>query len=633
MRSLKLSTLFLLFVLPTMLWAEPVTLEVFPNGRHGDVLDVRHVEMLKTTESVDFSSILSIDNGAWVKPRTNANVMLAINQDAWIRFKIVNRSQMPGLWVVQLRGHTLRAVEMAALSKDGFGEIKKGGLDVPLYQTEYTDSNIAFSVTLAPGENKWVYLRYGDNMVYSPIVVWPESEYEQHTNHHLIFFSITMGILMVMTLYNLSLYMFTKGVEYILYSTTVCGAAFYLLGVSGYGRLYVWGDSDFLNSLGLVVFASWCFISNTYFFRQFLQVSKYGGWLLHTNNVLIFAWVMITAACFTPFNGIAFGLTGPVGLLTVVAGTVSGIYLWLKGNPQAKYFCISWSVLSIATFIAISVLFSGMSYTMNTDLLQPVGFIVNVVMLSMALADRINTERREKELAQELALHRQTEMLEMQEKANQELEENVRKRTLELASVAADLERANEELAHSNRIDGLTEIYNRGHFDDVFQQEITRSVRNGSPMALILIDIDHFKSINDTYGHVVGDKCLKLIAKTLSHSVTRASDLLARYGGEEFAVILPDTSEANARIVAEKIRVSIESLAFICDGKQVPLSVSVGVAGRAMVEGDSPERFIAAVDESLYRAKNNGRNRVEVGLISFRNKKTENGSPSSEKKS
>ena len=129
-----------------------------------------------------------------------------------------------------------------------------------------------------------------------------------------------------------------------------------------------------------------------------------------------------------------------------------------------------------------------------------------------------------------------------------------------IAGFGERIVRLTELLKEQSHIDGLTEIANRKHFDENLHREWLRSRRMNTPLSLIMFDLDHFKSYNDTYGHLAGDRCLKEIAQTLSHSVNRPAEMVARYGGEEFVVILPDTSADGALIIAEIMQIAVEKL-------------------------------------------------------------------------
>ncbi|TDV55652.1 diguanylate cyclase (GGDEF)-like protein [Pseudomonas graminis] len=170
---------------------------------------------------------------------------------------------------------------------------------------------------------------------------------------------------------------------------------------------------------------------------------------------------------------------------------------------------------------------------------------------------------------------------------------------------------AERELAGLASTDGLTGLANRRRLDQVLKQEWARGMRSGKPLALLMIDVDHFKAFNDRHGHHGGDVALRSVAQTLAASIRRPGDLAARYGGEEFMVVLPETDKAGACVIAEKLRQAIEALPLFAEDT-VPITVSIGIATHLPVTHDQPELLFHAADRALYRAKKNGRNRVEV---------------------
>lgn len=162
--------------------------------------------------------------------------------------------------------------------------------------------------------------------------------------------------------------------------------------------------------------------------------------------------------------------------------------------------------------------------------------------------------------------------------------------------------------------DGLTGLANRRYFDESLRTEFFRLKRSGAPLSLIMLDIDHFKNFNDTYGHLAGDNCLKEIGGALKSNVRRVHDIVARYGGEEFSVIMPETESRGAATLAEQIRQSVESAGIphaASDAANV-VTVSLGVITAYPSVLSKPEEIIAMADEALYAAKKNGRNRVEI---------------------
>ena len=184
----------------------------------------------------------------------------------------------------------------------------------------------------------------------------------------------------------------------------------------------------------------------------------------------------------------------------------------------------------------------------------------------------------------------------------------------ELRDLQVELEKKNSELQRLSSLDGLTGIANRRRFDEYLEQEWLRAARDGKRVALILMDIDHFKAYNDNYGHQGGDACLKQVARTLNSELKRAADVAARYGGEEFVVVLPDTDLQGAGMIAEKLRHAVEALHIEhANSKTAPhVTISLGVASTLPREGGIPAALIEMADEALYKAKENGRNQVSL---------------------
>ncbi len=176
------------------------------------------------------------------------------------------------------------------------------------------------------------------------------------------------------------------------------------------------------------------------------------------------------------------------------------------------------------------------------------------------------------------------------------------------------LEHANREAEEIARLDSLTGIANRRHMDEYLSREWENALSNQTPLSIILIDIDHFKSFNDRYGHQSGDAALTRVAQCLSHQIHRPADMVARYGGEEFLIILPNTTAEGALTLAEKMRQAILNLKIPHVDSQVEhiLTVSCGVSSTIPQSNCSPDRVIHCSDKALYEAKLQGRNTVIV---------------------
>jgi diguanylate cyclase (GGDEF)-like protein len=177
--------------------------------------------------------------------------------------------------------------------------------------------------------------------------------------------------------------------------------------------------------------------------------------------------------------------------------------------------------------------------------------------------------------------------------------------------LARELQLANQNLKKLAYRDGLTGLYNKRYFHKVFSTELERSMRYKLPLSLLLLDIDFFKDVNDTYGHPVGDKVLIRVSNILLRLV-RNSDVVARYGGEEFAVILPETEVKGAKVLAQRLRRGIAQEQLKNGDHTVSVTVSIGLCGTNLVtKGLLTDTIIECSDKALYKAKQNGRNRVE----------------------
>ncbi|MFP4372943.1 MAG: diguanylate cyclase [Spirochaetaceae bacterium] len=217
-------------------------------------------------------------------------------------------------------------------------------------------------------------------------------------------------------------------------------------------------------------------------------------------------------------------------------------------------------------------------------------------------------------------LHHEREFYRRAVKQEEELSSRVldqnlhlRKAYEEVAGLNRELERVNQELERVARFDVLSGLMNRMSLFDALDVEIERSMRSGLPLCGIMVDIDHFKSVNDNYGHACGDKVIRALGAVFRQEL-RKYDYAGRYGGEEFFVALPNSSLNQASMFGERVRSSLEQLTVDCEEGSVSISVSMGVA--KFRRGESRDMWISRADRAMYVAKQKGRNRIEVEPVS-----------------
>jgi diguanylate cyclase (GGDEF)-like protein len=192
------------------------------------------------------------------------------------------------------------------------------------------------------------------------------------------------------------------------------------------------------------------------------------------------------------------------------------------------------------------------------------------------------------------------------------LEQTVMDRTQELETTARELKRTNERLVTLSETDPLTGKFNRRFLMKALEREVLRTKQNRGCLSIVILDIDHFKNINDSYGHQNGDQVIINVANAC-HAKMRSHDIIARYGGEEFVIVLPETPLCSAVLIAERLRESVHPISFPTPMESLRVTLSLGVAAFPSPVVDSVDSLFRQADKALYRAKQLGRNRVEAG--------------------
>ncbi|GAB1258706.1 sensor domain-containing diguanylate cyclase [Aurantivibrio plasticivorans] len=627
-------------LITSLLFAVSLCVTGVTHGQQNDVADVFAHYVLDPSQRlrianpdyVAFKEPTTLDSvlasSAWKSYSNRESFLPGQYKAIWYRFSVQATDAANQTWWLSLNWSMVNSAQLHI-----FNTTQKTWRSTRPVGTRYSLSDryrdslyFDFPLDLEDDAEHILYLSIeSSNILSVPLFVSTDKQLTKHYTTEKFLIGALFGCLAIMFVYNLSLAALLTDRNYYYYCFFIASILLYQLSASGVGTYYLWDSSLFLKQKAFVLFGCLGFLGASVFIVKFLDLENFSKPVRIGARVTILVWIVLLflSIPFTHASWLSHAINA-ISFWIFFAGLVLGSILSLRGNISAKIFMLSWSVLMIGTSCFMLAIFGKLRLTIFTQYSQMFGFVVEMALLSFALAYRINIHRLRRDAAQKNALvlaaqvstereqrlQAQKESLDMQTKLNQELEEQVKERTIQLESAMEKLENANIELTNLSNTDALSNTYNRRYFDTIFSTEYGRAHRSKQPLALILIDIDHFKSVNDSYGHSVGDRCIQVVAKSLSEEAKRPGDILARYGGEEFVLLLPAVNVEMAATIAEQCRQRVAQLEVETQDLSVHLTVSCGVAAWVPNQDADSQTLIDAADSALYEAKHLGRNRV-----------------------
>lgn len=434
-----------------------------------------------------------------------------------------------------------------------------------------------------------------------PLSLAPPTELALERLKPSVVLGLYYGIFLALCLYHLFLYLSVRDSSFLWYSIYTASYGVMLLCFNGLAFAYLWPDHPGWGNLAVPLLIGVAQTSIVQFSRRFLSLAEHAprqDRLLR--QVLLAALALLLIL---PLAGYGTVIRLQTLLALFGAAAVLGVALLnLKDNPPARFFLLAWISLLAGTAAYAAMILGWLPRTVLTEYGIQIGSALEVLLLAFAMAYRIKRlTSQNKAIAQQ---------------ARDELESRVQERTAELDKALQALEEANARLRDFSRRDGLTGLYNRGYLDERLAAVCNASQRMHGSIALLMIDVDHFKSINDRHGHTAGDACLRGISRRLESLLGDVPNaLLARYGGEEFAILLSDCPAEDAMELAQRIRTTLAAQPIECEPRPIPVTVSIGVhivpAGVPCTAAD----LLRQADARLYRAKRAGRDRVDVSTM------------------
>lgn len=540
----------------------------------------------------------------------------------WIRMSIKNASTTDN-WYLELSRPSMNSVFFYIPSENGFTEFKTGYV-YPFSTRDVPHEDFLFELRLAPGEEKTYYLRAEDITLNLPLWVWSHSEFFQHDQLTRLILTLAFGSLTTMLVYNLVLLLIMRELSYVYYAVFQFFLLLFLSSLQGYAPRFLWPEFPLLNFYIIPLSNELLVIFLMLFSWDFLRFEGRPKWVDGFRSIAVS--ILIIGILFTFMIGAKVLLfITPLSIVLILSTLGLSVWAFVRGFKPARYYLFAWSVF---LFIGLGIILHYMGVITLSHLIPEtalqLGSVYLVIFQSFALTDRINYFKQEHLNAQSQLIQKQKETLTLKDQLNaalentrEELEQHVSQRTRELVDLNEKLSgeiqervRAETELKRLASIDFLTGLFNRRYFFDIALTEFQRSTRYNKPLSVIIFDIDHFKNVNDSHGHLAGDQALVQISK-LIQEIIRKTDVAARYGGEEFVILLPENNQENALLFAERLRGLVESSPILYQSVEIHLTVSIGVAG--VDDASQVENFdqlISCADQNLYKAKNSGRNQV-----------------------
>lgn len=530
----------------------------------------------------------------------------------WLRFPVGNARAETSRFLLELAYPVLDQVEVWVL--DGNNHVDAHyqlGDKQPFHERILQHRFFLIPLELSPGGERTVLLRlHSASSMQAPLTLWDERAYHEQDQHVLLAEGVFFGGMALMVLYSFFVFMALRDRLYFYYVLFVFSLLVFLASLKGLSFQFLWPQATQWNDRVLIVTLASMMASGGLFTIRFLRIREHMprffwltlGLVVVTSLTVVLAFFMTYGQLMQPLIVIA-----ALSCLVLLGG---GAWRWRQGDRSARFYTIAWGSMLLGGVVLALNKFQLLPQNFLTENAMQMGVAAEVILLSLAIVDRINEERRQRFQAQQdiLASERraheaQSKALLAEREANERLEQRVNERTEALQIANCKL----EELSTSDQLTGLR---NRRYLDRVLQEECCRCQRYQHPLAVLLLDIDHFKRFNDEFGHDIGDECLRRVGAVLAMEMRTPIDHVARYGGEEFCVVMPETELEGARVVAERIRAAVEAMSFMVGDRVVPVTVSIGVAAMVPPDEDYSREMLKKADVMLYEAKAAGRNCV-----------------------
>jgi diguanylate cyclase (GGDEF)-like protein len=512
----------------------------------------------------------------------------------WFHATVLNRNPTEQRWLLVQDYALSDKIDVYARYPDGHLVHYIGGDSYPFEQRSIRYRHPNFWLNLPVDTPVQLFVRVeSQSSMQVPLSLYTPTAFTELARNSELGIGIYYGILLALFFYNLVLWLALRDASYFWYLFHISAFGLVLFTLNGLGFEYFWPHSTWLADKSVPLSICLAQIGMQQFARKFLDLRQ--RW--PRGDRVSLGMIVFFVSTQLPYY-IAVPVASAAVFLSIAWIAAITIAVMRTGYRPAKVFLLAWAMFLLGTAVFVALAFGLLPKTFITEYGVQIGSALEMLLLSVALGYRYAALRNENER--------------IVGNAKVQLEQEVQLRTAELRSALGQLEDAHQRLREFSRHDGLTDLYNRTHFREAFEHLLSQARNTRQPISLLMIDLDHFKRINDTYGHLVGDDCLRWTSNTLAEALEPYNALLARFGGEEFIAALPNLGPEEARAVAEELRQSLRQRPCHSGEFNISISASIGVHSVDIEAKNSIDSALQVADQALYAAKAEGRDCVRT---------------------
>ena len=572
--------------------------------RLGD--DVGHVSLTPhlayyhdTTGGEDLATALERMHQGSFSPLPGGSTAFGFQRGAfWFHARMVNRSPTETRWLLVQRYALSDHVDMYLRDSHGNVTHQAGGDALPFdaRSIQYRHPNFWLQLPLDQPMDLFVRVQSQSSMQV-PFSLYTPAAFTERSRDAQFGIGIYYGILLALFFYNLVLWLTLRDPSYVWYLLHISAFGLVLFTLNGLGFEYLWPNSNWLADKAVPLSICLAQIGMQQFARHFLELRR--RWRLGDRvglGMIGFFVLLGVASTQLPYR-ISTPIASAAVFLSIAWIAIASFVVLMRGYKPARLFLLAWAMFLFGTGIFTALAFGLLPKNFLTEYGVQIGSALEMLLLSVALGYRYASLRNENER--------------IVGESKQQLEKKVEQRTGELRDALGQLGDAHARLRETSQRDGLTGLHTRTYFSERFENLLVQARRNDEPVSLLMIDLDNFKAINDRYGHLTGDECLRWAARTIGQALRPHGALLARFGGEEFIVGLPGLGLQAAAVVADILRQKVREAPCSSFEHEIQITISVGVH-QADLNFGGIDAALQRADEALYEAKAQGRDCVRL---------------------